>query len=99
MVNYKTKAWIKAREYVLARDRYICQYYKRYGKTVPATMVHHIYPAQDYPELFLNANNLISLSNEAHEKMHNRNSDELSDEGRKLQARYKNKIFKNNRKE
>lgn len=91
---YKTKQWRDLRKYILARDGYLCQYYKAYGKGRVAEVVHHIYPAKEYPELFFNANNLISLSNEAHNKMHDRITDELTEEGIILQRRYKRKIFK-----
>lgn len=57
-------------------------------------MVHHIYPADKYPELFFNPNNLISLSNEAHNKMHNRETDELTEDGLLLQRRYRRRIFR-----
>ena len=92
--KYKSKQWRYTRAFILARDKYICQYFKRFGVTKNADVVHHIYPSNDYPSLFFNVNNLISLSNEAHEKMHNRKTGEISQDGRKLQQKFKNKIFK-----
>lgn len=92
--KYKSKQWRELRKYILIRDGYLCQYYKGYGKSKPATMVHHIYPADKYPELFFNPNNLISLSNEAHNKMHNRETDELTEDGLLLQRRYRRRIFR-----
>lgn len=92
--KYKTKQWQELRQYALIRDEYICQYYKGFGKIVPAEMVHHVYPADKYPELFYNPNNLVSLSNKAHNKMHNRESDELTEDGLLLQRRYRRKIFR-----
>lgn len=91
--KYKSKRWRKLREYVLMRDKYMCQDSIRYGKSVDANTVHHIYPASDYPELFYNPNNLISLSNKAHNKMHDRTSDELTNEGKELQKRFEVRIF------
>ena len=77
------------RERVLKRDNYMCQYSKRYGKRVQADTVHHIYPADKYPEYRYCEWNLISLSNEAHNKMHDRNKGELTEEGKRLQKRIK----------
>ncbi|MDU5824032.1 HNH endonuclease [Anaerococcus vaginalis] len=75
------------------RDKYMCQDSIRYGKSVDANTVHHIYPASEYPELFYNPDNLISLSNKAHNKMHDRKSDELTNEGKELQKRFEVRIF------
>lgn len=86
-MNYKSKQWKTLRGKILKRDKYICQYYKRFGKRVPATMVHHIYPADTYPEYAFKPWNLISLSNDAHELMHDRNTHELTAIGRSLQRR------------
>ena len=92
--RYKTKRWRKFRESILKRDGYICKHFSRYGKTKSAEMVHHIYPTEDYPELFYNPYNLISLSNEAHELMHNRVTGEITIEGKRLQDRLKEKIWR-----
>ena len=81
---YKSSAWKLFRARILRRDAYTCQYSKRYGKLVEAKVVHHILPLEFYPEHRLKAWNLISLSNAAHEKLHNRNSHTLSLEGWRL---------------
>jgi 5-methylcytosine-specific restriction protein A len=78
---YKTKQWKRKRESILRRDEYLCQECKRYGKTIQATMVHHIVPLEKRPEFKLMSWNLISLCNKCHEAMHNRNTDELSEKG------------------
>lgn len=65
------------REQVLVRDYHECQFFagkwndgihKPY-KIEPklATMVHHIKPIKERPDLCLDPNNLVSLSFEAHE--------------------------------
>lgn len=77
-MNYNCKRWKKLRERILKRDGYLCQYYKRYGKRMEATVVHHIFPAEEYPQYQWCEWNLISLSNEAHEKMHDRNTREIT---------------------
>lgn len=86
-MNYKSKQWKTLRGKILKRDKYICQYYKRFGKRVPATMVHHIYPADAYPEYAFKSWNLISLSNDAHELMHDRQTHKLTQIGMSLQRR------------
>ena len=79
MMNfYKTAKWKAKREKILRRDEYICRECRRYGKTTPATTVHHIYPLEQRPELGLVSDNLISLCNDHHEKMHDRVNGELS---------------------
>lgn len=42
-----------------------------YGRNVEATVVHHIWPAEDWPEYAWADWNLLSLSAEAHRAMHN----------------------------
>lgn len=84
---YKSSRWRRRREMVLRRDGYQCQYAKRYGKIVPADIVHHIFPRDKYPQYQWELWNLVSLSNEAHNRMHNRQTDELTEEGMELLKR------------
>jgi 5-methylcytosine-specific restriction endonuclease McrA len=65
-----SKAWRKKREYILRRDKYQCQYCKRYGKRTEATEVHHIKHYADYPEFGLADSNLVSLCHSCHNKQH-----------------------------
>ena len=81
---YHSVRWERLRERVLRRDGYMCQEAKRYGKAVQATTVHHIFPREDYPQYELEAWNLISLSDKAHNEMHDRNTGKLTDKGRRL---------------
>ena len=84
---YKTVRWQNLRGRVLARDGYQCQMNKRYGRSVMANTVHHVFPREDYPQFQWQAWNLISLSTGEHNKMHVRNSHELSDYGIELLRR------------
>lgn len=84
---YKSKRWEIMRDRIMRRDKYMCQYYKRFGKLVPATMVHHIFPVEDYPQYAMEPWNLIALSNEAHHKMHDRKTNKLTALGMELQRR------------
>ena len=88
-MNYKSKRWQAKREAILRRDKYQCQYFKRFGKNREAEHVHHIYPADEYPEFAFEDWNLVSLSKEAHNMMHERTTGALTDEGKKLQERAK----------
>lgn len=86
-MNYKGKMWKLKREHILKRDGYRCQEAKRYGKRVDAKVVHHIYPAEDYPEYAWCDWNLISLCSDQHNSMHDRVTNELTAKGKALQQR------------
>lgn len=86
-MDYTSRRWIRLREKILKRDNYQCQYSKRYGRRVQANTVHHIFPVETYPQYEWCEWNLISLSAEAHNIMHDRDTHELTDEGKKLQNR------------
>ena len=79
--GYKTARWRRLREKILRRDGYRCRDAARYGKSVEATTVHHVWPAEDYPEYAWQAWNLIALSQEAHNAMHDRFTDKLTERG------------------
>lgn len=68
--NYKTSKWKKKREKILMRDNYLCRECRRYGRIKQATTVHHIKHADKYPELFYENDNLVSLCDACHNKMH-----------------------------
>lgn len=84
---YKSKKWQRLRKAVLARDNYQDQELKRYGKMVPAQVVHHVFPAEDYPEYRWCSWNLISVSAKTHNELHDRNTNALTDKGRELMER------------
>lgn len=84
---YKSKAWKRKRKAVLARDGYQCQIAKRYGKRVPAEVVHHIMPLDEYPQYRLESWNLISISAKTHNELHDRATGELTTKGKQLLER------------
>lgn len=43
--------------------------------------MHHVWPAEDFPEYAYCTWNLISLSQEAHDQMHDRNTGRLTNLG------------------
>lgn len=85
--DYKSKRWLRLRATVLREAGYRCQYAKRYGKRVQASTVHHIWPAEDFPEFAFERWNLIALSTEAHNKMHDRATGRLTETGEQLRRR------------
>lgn len=67
---YRTQKWKNKRERILRRDGYLCRECKRYGKLVPATEVHHVKHADEYPELIWEDSNLVSLCKACHNAKH-----------------------------
>lgn len=79
--------WRKLRAQALKRDKGLCQEARRYGKRVEASTVHHIWPAEDYPEYAYCLWNLVSLSAEAHDRMHDRRTRRLTELGERWRRR------------
>lgn len=84
---YKATEWKHKRAYILRRDGYQCQISKRYGRIVEATTVHHIYPLEDYPQFALCDWNLISVSMEINNRLHDRGTGKLTALGITLMSR------------
>ena len=84
---YKSARWKRRRAAVLAAAGYQCQYFRRFGKMREATVVHHIWPAEAYPEYAWCRWNMIALSAEAHDLMHDHRSGRLSAAGEALRRR------------
>ena len=89
MFDYISVKWKRLAHAIMRRDNYMCQLSKRYGKRVPAEVVHHIYPADEYPEYAYEPWNLIALSRKMHNTLHDRNTDALTAEGVALMRRAK----------
>ncbi len=87
MFDYYTKRWKKKREHILRLDGYKCRIAAMYGRTEEAEVVHHIYPADEYPEYAWCDWNLISVSKAAHNKLENRQTGELTQFGQMIQDR------------
>lgn len=81
---YNTSAWKHLRALVLREAEYKDQLELRTGRNVPADMVHHIFPRDKYPEYELERWNCIAVSNETHELLHIRSSNNLSPLGWEL---------------
>lgn len=80
---YESARWKKKRAVILARDKYMCQVCRRYGRMVPATIVHHIKEVEDYPELAYTNSNLQSVCLACHNKLH----PEKGKDARRIQRR------------
>lgn len=68
--DYNSEKWKKKSEQIKKRDGYKCKRCARYGKNVPAVVVHHIKHVDEYPELAFDNDNLISLCQGCHNKAH-----------------------------
>ncbi len=79
--GYKSKRWRRLRRCILRRDGYRCREWARYGKAVEATTVHHVWPAEEYPEYAWAPWNLVSLSGDRHDAMHDRRTGRLTELG------------------
>ena len=81
------KKWERLREFVLARDQDLDQEAKRYGKRMEAQVVHHIFPREYFPQYAFDEWNLISLSQQKHEAMHDRLTGKLTPLGESWRRR------------
>ena len=83
----KNKRWQRLRARVMREAGYQCQYARRFGRREPAAHVHHIWPAEDFPEYAYERWNLIALSQASHNAMHDRGSGKLTAVGEALRRR------------
>lgn len=73
---YASAAWRRVRRAVLMRDNYMCVRCMQAlregtgGRPRAATLVHHIVPYQDAPERGLELDNLESLCDVCHNRIH-----------------------------
>lgn len=69
---YQTARWRAKAEHIKRMDGYRDAYvWRRYRRSVPAKVVHHIYPRRDYPQWAWADWNLISVSIETHKLLEN----------------------------
>lgn len=89
MFDYYSNKWKKKRLKILRLDGYKDKVAAMFGRTEEATVVHHIYPANDYPEYQWCNWNLISVSMATHNKLENRKTGELTSLGKWLMDKTK----------
>ena len=69
---YSTARWIRIRDRIRLRDRYLCLYcYIKNMKLSSVTVVHHIIPFKEDDKLKYDKDNLICLCRECHDMIHN----------------------------
>lgn len=85
-MRYDSARWHRKRKHILALDGHKDRVAAWYGKAVEATIVHHIYPADEYPQWRYCDWNLISVSFATHNKLENRQTGELTELGLWLQS-------------
>ena len=94
---YKSTEWKRLRRVILRRDGYACQECRRYGRMRGASHVHHINPVEHFPELARKSWNLVSLCQECHNAMHDRDTHELSTRGEELRCKTNQRIAQRSR--
>lgn len=83
-MDYGSQKWKKKRQKILRLDGYKDRIAARYGRTIEASVVHHIYPSKTYPEYAWCDWNLISVSQGTHNMLENRATGELTKLGKEL---------------
>ena len=63
--------WRRLREKILRRDGYLSREALRYGRRVEASIVHHCWPADEFPQYAWAPWNLISITQDEHRSFHN----------------------------
>lgn len=84
-MDYNSSRWRKTRKRILSLDGYKDRVAAMYGRNEEAVIVHHIYPAEEYPQWQYATWNLISVSLATHNKLENRRTGELTEFGKQLQ--------------
>lgn len=78
-MDYGKAKWKKKRLRILKLDGYRDRVAAMFGVTLEANMVHHIYPAEEYPQWAYETWNLISVNKEiTHNKLENRKTGQLT---------------------
>ena len=91
----RSEQWTRKARAILRRDNYMDQWIlKTTGRMVPAELVHHCLPREDFPQYALEDWNLIALSRKTHNKIIHTIKGKLTNEGRKLmyETAFKNDI-------
>lgn len=83
---HNTKRWKRKSLAIRRKDKYMDVVALRFfNQRREGTMVHHIYPVDEYPEYAFCDWNLITVSAETHNKLENRTTGELTALGKMLQ--------------
>ena len=83
---HNTKRWKRKSLAIRRKDKYMDMVALRFfNQRREGTMVHHIYPVDEYPEYAFCDWNLITVSADTHNKLENRTTGELTALGQMLQ--------------
>ena len=91
----RSEQWTRKARAILRRDNYMDQWIlKTTGRMVPAELVHHCLPREEFPQYAMEDWNLIALSRKTHNKIIHTIKGKLTNEGRKLmyETAFKNDI-------
>jgi len=88
MDYHKDPRWIKKRKHILARDKYVCQECKRYGRVVAGNTAHHIVPVEMNSDYQWLDENLLLVCSVCHDSFHDRVTHKLTEKGLDLMARH-----------
>ena len=83
-MDYSSRRWQLKREHILKRDQWTDQVALQKGSKLPANLVHHILPADEFPEYQYADWNLIAVSDATHRQLHDRVTGDLTNAGREL---------------
>lgn len=84
---YHSKEWKKLRQEALDRDNYLCRLCLKRGVITPAKTVHHITPLRVDNAQKLELNNLITVCESCHNKLHKEKSYNIQKKQRYIQAK------------
>lgn len=80
---YNSKEWQDIREYILKRDKYLCQCSECKGQSKHAEEVHHIIwltPANmNNPMITMHESNLMSVNRDCHFRIHSRKKQDVNE--------------------
>jgi len=68
---YHSSAWKRARKTTLQRDYGLCQECLKHNRITFAQLVHHVIPVKERWDLRLEQDNLTSLCESCHNRIHN----------------------------
>ncbi len=85
--DYKAPRWECARDQALRAYGYECQECRRFGYKRAATVVHHVWPVEQWPEFAWQSWNHLPLCGKCHDRMHDRITRKLTPLGERWRRR------------
>lgn len=69
---YNEKYWRRLSHKIIKEERNECRQCREAHRLTRATLVHHIKPLREHPELAYERSNLMPLCHDCHERIHKR---------------------------